>query len=810
MVGMSVVPVSAWAVCASLRWWSCGVSHHSVASAEARAGLRHFVSTFLHPSVCAMMFRRASPATVLVAVGLALGGCFAWPLVLPATFVAAESALLCKQAAGQTLRSTSRMSRLRTKAAPLLTLSAGGLGHWRAAVGGLASLGSVLGLVLGLRLKRPARKNMEKTQPTSARTGICGQCLLGEESQIGSKAQKVVRAGLQKEHLTEDAVFVLLTKEYNQQLSKGGREFRELRGKLRAAAPSYEKLVVLVLDPELKDTSSWSPCLPAYLQDRWVDLSGLDWEKPERTLRASEDLVGGIQFAKHLLKTALEAETGMKRVLFVGPTGAGKSLGAGAVLGNYKAFQASAGAASKTKGIQTAKSLVHKVELTDSEGVGDTSITDIWSFLRGSKSLIDSLLKLMKETPKGFHMVAYVARMGRFGVLDAKIASFLKEYVFVSESMNVCLIITHASELLPMSEEEKAAWLQKQVEENQLFSKLYDVVDRDPQRVVFVNNVEPNSACRAARKKADREGGWFDSVSEEQVWQSTVDENEYGMLRLREMIREADKPAKPSSEAIRKLMSQMAQAAVEEVNPAKRIGDLLQDISKEQKLRSDAEARAQANATSGSSGSSSDSDGCFGGDCEVVVKGRGTVLMSELACGDVVLGEGGWCRVVTWLHRCPMETCKMWMISTTTGVVHATGDHLIFLQDGSAMPARQLRVSQQLATTLGPGVVLRIEQYDALGYYAPLTDTGRIVISGTVCSCYVQNRFGFSHDVMHAAMLPLRLASAGMLRTHSHVQSPQTGLHWYAEWLVRVCEFACRLNSRVGLLPPLCRPGIQS
>ena len=42
------------------------------------------------------------------------------------------------------------------------------------------------------------------------------------------------------------------------------------------------------------------------------------------------------------------------------------------------------------------------------------------------------------------------------------------------------------------------------------------------------------------------------------------------MLRLREMIREADKPGKPSPEAIRKLMSQMARAAVEEVNPAKK------------------------------------------------------------------------------------------------------------------------------------------------------------------------------------------------------------------------------------------------
>ena len=120
----------------------------------------------------------------------------------------------------------------------------------------------------------------------------------------------------------------------------------------------------------------------------------------------------------------------------------------------------------------------------------------------------------------------------------------------------------------------------------------------------------------------------------------------------------------------------------------------MQDLSREQNLRRDAEARAQPKATSrGSASSSNDDDGCFGGDCEVVVKGRGTVLMSELACGDVVLGEGGWCRVLTWLHRCPMEACKMWMISTTTGVVHATGDHLIFLQAGLAGFYTRRRVS---------------------------------------------------------------------------------------------------------------------
>ena len=105
------------------------------------------------------MFRRASAATLLLAA-LVLASCLARP-VLPAAFVAVEpaSSRLCKKG-----RSTSRVPRLRTKAGPLLTLlPAGGLVDWRAAVGGLASLGSLLGLVLGLRLKLPGRKHTEKT-----------------------------------------------------------------------------------------------------------------------------------------------------------------------------------------------------------------------------------------------------------------------------------------------------------------------------------------------------------------------------------------------------------------------------------------------------------------------------------------------------------------------------------------------------------------------------------------------------------------------------------------------------------------------
>ena len=162
------------------------------------------------------------------------------------------------------------------------------------------------------------------------------------------------------------------------------------------------------------------------------------------------------------------------------------------------------------------------------------------------------------------------------------------------------------------------------------------------------------------------------------------DENEYGQAYFRHLIREADVPAKPSLQAIRRLMKNMAQAALQEVNPKETIQKLMGDFQQTERRLEAAEKRAedaQRNASSCSSSSSSGSDGCFAGNCEVVVQGRGSIHMRDLSCGDLVMGEQGWCKVVDWLHRCPAEPCKMLKVTTTTGAIHATKDHLVFLQD---------------------------------------------------------------------------------------------------------------------------------
>ena len=175
--------------------------------------------------------------------------------------------------------------------------------------GVLAGLASALGLLCRFKFKQRTRKPVSKSpagsvspngvsswfkskQKATKTCSFSGQAFLGDGSKHSKKVQKVVRAALKKGGLKDDAVFLLLTTEYNQKLNAGGQLYRQLRGKINAVAPEYQKIVVVVLDPELKDVSNWSTSLPRYLQDRWVDLSSLDWQKP-REPGASKDLSTG-------------------------------------------------------------------------------------------------------------------------------------------------------------------------------------------------------------------------------------------------------------------------------------------------------------------------------------------------------------------------------------------------------------------------------------------------------------------------------------------------------------------------------------
>ena len=110
--------------------------------------------------------------------------------------------------------------------------------------------------------------------------------------QSGSdREEKAIRRVLPQ--LPEDWVTVLLTEHHNEKLNENGPEFRELRSAGRSAG--WHRMVVLVLDPALKDVSKWSTSLPRCLHDKMVNASSVDWTQQENKLRSIQDVQEGTE-----------------------------------------------------------------------------------------------------------------------------------------------------------------------------------------------------------------------------------------------------------------------------------------------------------------------------------------------------------------------------------------------------------------------------------------------------------------------------------------------------------------------------------
>ena len=126
-------------------------------------------------------------------------------------------------------------------------------------------------------------------------------------------------------------------------------------------------------------------------------------------------------------------------------------------------------------------------------------------------------------------------------------------------------------------------------------------------------------------------------------------------------------------------LEEQKQKAAEASRKQQELQRKLDDVAEKQKQ----EFREQAKYERSKGGS-----GCFAGHCEVVVKGQGKTPMSAVKCGDLVRGDKGWCRVVAWLHRCPITPLNMRRISTTAGSAVVTANHLLLSKAVLGFPVK--------------------------------------------------------------------------------------------------------------------------
>ena len=187
--------------------------------------------------------------------------------------------------------------------------------------------------------------------------------------------------------------------------------------------------------------------------------------------------------------------------------------------------------------------------------------------------------------------------------------------------------------------------------------------------------------------------------------------------------------------------------------------------------------------------------GCFSSDSTVREKNQGVVQMKDLRPGQLSATVHGWSTVLTQIHWHPNATIPATEITHATGVLTLTPDHFLFAQKRSStastiVPARDLAPGDALlargcsAQFWTSHVVQAVRNTTMHGYYAPLTDSGSILVNGVAASCYAQGETrNVPHWLMHLGMKPLRMVPHWLL-----AMPPAGTVHRYAQLLSFLAE----------------------
>ena len=118
----------------------------------------------------------------------------------------------------------------------------------------------------------------------------------------------------------------------------------------------------------------------------------------------------------------------------------------------------------------------------------------------------------------------------------------------------------------------------------------------------------------------------------------------------------------------------------------------------EVKIR-EAQSEVQSRSYSGGSygGSGSSGGGCFAGDSQVLIRGKGLTNLKDLRVGDDVETGFGWARVATFLHWHPLDMVAAITIMLPTSNLTVSREHLLFKTtpgEGGARPVRAADVKR--------------------------------------------------------------------------------------------------------------------
>ena len=175
---------------------------------------------------------------------------------------------------------------------------------------------------------------------------------------------------------------------------------------------------------------------------------------------------------------------------------------------------------------------------------------------------------------------------------------------------------------------------------------------------------------------------------------------------------------------------------------------------------------------------------CFSGYNTVEVQGKGWIGMTELQIGDRVRTCGGdYSLVYSFFHKHADMLAQFIRITMADGnVLEVSSDHLLYA-NGSIVRAADVKKGDSL-----PKTVVAIDSgVHRRGLYAPVTQSGEMVVSGACSSSYVAlwqyHAPSIQNWATHAAMAVFRLACSDNACLHEAYDS-DTGFGSHYSWLI--------------------------
>jgi len=188
--------------------------------------------------------------------------------------------------------------------------------------------------------------------------------------------------------------------------------------------------------------------------------------------------------------------------------------------------------------------------------------------------------------------------------------------------------------------------------------------------------------------------------------------------------------------------------------------------------------------------------GCFSLTNTVEVQGKGLVSIDSLQIGDLVrAGSNRFSRVYSFIHLDHDAEANFLQIHTAgwDTPLEMTPEHMVFV-DGTAVRASQVKVGD----ILGENKVSAIKPIKRRGVFAPVTESGDIVVSGALASSYaavVTYAPVNQHYGAHAFFAARRLVCA----LNFDICEGETYVDGFPTWLSSVIHFVAIVEDNPAI-----------